>query len=156
MRCGILRASPAAPALLLLRPPALLSVDVGGCWAAIYRPLKRSGRGVTGAHARSLLCANHVALPLHPQRPRPPPSPRRSPQTSCPCSRGADFYKSKGIKKKKHLVVFNFSYEFLAALTLISLLLLNLQFIIITTLMITIIMFLFFRGMIWGRSYTYN
>lgn len=29
------------------------SVDVGGCWAAIYRPLKRSGWGVTGAHRRS-------------------------------------------------------------------------------------------------------
>lgn len=47
-----------------LRPPSRPSVDVGGCRAAISRPLKRSGWGHRAAHTLPL-CANHVAILHH-------------------------------------------------------------------------------------------
>lgn len=51
--------------------PARLCVDVGERWAAIYRPLKRSGRGHQDAKTR-LLCANPLA-PHFPSSPSSPP-----------------------------------------------------------------------------------
>lgn len=96
MRCGILRVSPAPAAAPSPGSPLFGCGRMLSCHLSAFKAL-RVGGSPGRTHAPS--SAPIPSLSLQPQRPRPPPSPRCSPQTPFPCSRGADFYKRKGIKK---------------------------------------------------------